>query len=336
MGLFDRWRRAGNDDPDEALKDSMARIFALHPHLRLASRAKARLAPAMRQARARLRDMVAALPGPRELSARTWAEDPYVHAFFATPHDVTLTVTRSPDLQACFDTAPAAGCVVAVMGLLMNERRTLGVALEGEVMRSDVPRTTVSFQDHRFRLCAPDLPALRDEIEARLLDQLAMQAMGRQAGERHRGERPGSEAALLAGRLGVLQRAAMGAEGMLGAGTAPDTAARQELESAFDENERALTGAALPGDRLERQFDMVVDVLTHADAHFEITTRRLRLDAMNVAVQPTERCAAADLDLQVARVPGDPPFERLFALVRVARADMLPSGYLLDRAEQFL
>ena len=336
MGIFGRWRRAGDDDPDQALNDSMARMFALHPHLRLATRARARLAPATRQARAYLRDMAAALPAPRGLAAGTWADDPYIHAFFATPHDVTLTVTRSPELRACFDAVPAARSVVAVMGLLMSERRTLGVALEGDVMRSDVPRTTVSFQDHRFRLCAPTLPELREEIEARLLDQLAMQALGHQAHDRHRGDRTGPETALLAGRLRMLKLAAVGAEGLLGEAAGPDETARRELEAEFAENERALAAAPLPGERLDWQLDMLVDVLSHADAYFHVTQRRLRLDAMNVVVQPTDRCAAVELELQYARVPGDPPFERLFALVQVQRADMLPSGYLLDRAEQFL
>lgn len=337
MGILDRWRRSGDDAPDAALTQSMARMIALNPNLGLASRWRERLAPSVRMARTYLHDVVAALPPPRDMDSRTWADDPYIHALFATPHDVTLTVTRSPEVRACFEQTPQTETVVAILGFAMTERHTLGAALEGDVMRSEVPRTTVSFHDYTLRLCAPALTPLCEEIEARLLDQLAMEAIRRVASERSQRDRLEQERVLLRTRLSVLRKGAAGAEGMLAVADTPDAGERARLEAELSANERALAELGLPGTEIDRQLDALADVLRHADAYFHILVRRLCLDAMNVvATTPEESSRACELQLQCARVPGDPPIERLFALVRVQRADLLPSTYLLDRAEQFL
>lgn len=334
MGILDRWRRSGEDAPDAVLKESMERVVALNPHLRFASRWEKRLAPAVREARTYLRDVVAALPGPREVGSRTWPDDPYVHALFATPEDVTLAVTRSLEVRACFDEAPLADSVVAIMGFEMTQRKTFGTALEGEVMRTEVPRTTVSFHDHVMRLCAPELNALRQEVEARLLDQLAMEAMARMALDQDERERLEQERALLRTRLAMLRRGSTGAQGMLVIPS--EEGSRAQLEADLADNERALAGLGLPGTVLDRQLDRLVDVLCHADAYFYILVHRLRLDAMNVVIEAPDDDSPPELLMQCARVPGNPPFERLFGLVRVERDDLMPSNYLLDRAEQFL
>jgi len=57
---------------------------------------------------------------------------------------------------------------------------------------------------------------------------------------------------------------------------------------------------------------------------------------MNIVVAEDAAEDAHTLDLVIARVPGNPPCERSFALVHVARADVPQPANLLEEAARLL
>jgi hypothetical protein len=89
--LLNRWRPGRDADGGDAhgepvrarVADAVDRIVALSPHLRMARRYEARLAPAVVTALRYADSIVAAIPPAREASAAAWSTDPYIHAFFA-------------------------------------------------------------------------------------------------------------------------------------------------------------------------------------------------------------------------------------------------------------
>jgi hypothetical protein len=52
---------------------------------------------------------------------------------------------------------------------------------------------------------------------------------------------------------------------------------------------------------------------------------------MNV-IQPAGVAAAHEIECYFARVPGNPPITRTFALVRFPRKELLPAGLRIDLA----
>jgi len=339
MGLIG-WMRERTTHADEHDKHAIAelaeRVTRLNPRLRLVSHYERQLRPALAQALTHVRTLVHDVPAPREASDHAWGIDPYIHAFFGTPHDVALTFSRSPELREFFGTSPATQTATAVLGMTMTERRTLGVALEGEVMRSDVPQTNISFSEHRITIIADSDAALRDEIVRRMFDQLALESLARFTSGKTRRDELDREQTLLLARLHLFERQGTGMRSVVGGDAPVNAAEATSLREQIATNEQALSELSATPGTLERQLECLHETLADAPARFSIAHRPLRLSATNVLLAPDSTTPASDLDLLTAHVPGDPPLVRAFTLVNFARGDMVSPRALLDEAERYL
>lgn len=336
MGFLGRLFHPGQDEADaRRIAETVERVMKLHPHLRLARRYEARLAPAAATALRYMDALAASLPAAREASAAAWARDPYIHAFFVAPGDVPRAISRSADLRAHFERCPDAPEAFAVLGMEMTERHTLGVGLEGGSVRRDVPQTTVSFSDHQVRLCGRSDAALRTEIVERLLDQLALEGLAHIGEDASRRDMLERERALLATRLQLLERQGAGIGAMLGSEAAPGSDELARLQEQVDENERNLAALGLREHALDRELEHVRAMFAEPARHLFVTTRRMRLDRMNVVAEGSG-AEGEDFEFHVARVPGTPPRTRGFAPIRFARADLLAARSMLDEAGRIL
>jgi hypothetical protein len=312
------------------------RIVDQSPHLRMARRCEARLEAAVASAIRYLDGVVAAIPPAREASAAAWALDPCIHAFFAAPTDIALALSRSADLRAFFDQNPALTEAYGVLGMALDEKRILGVALEGETMRRDVVRETVSFSDHQVRICGRTEAELREEIVRRLVDQLGIEGLTRYAADQSRRGALEQERALLKTRLLLLERQGVGVRAMVGGEAAAGAEETERLHQQMAENEAALADLGMRSEALDRELGQLCDVLSEPGAHLYVETRQYRLNKMNVVLEPGSSEAGDEIAFQVARIPGTPPQMRAFALVRFARAELMPATSLLDEAARLL
>jgi hypothetical protein len=333
-----RPKRQADGTPDEVrVADAVERIVALSPHLGMARRYEARLAPAVAGALRYVAGIVAAIPPAREASAAAWSSDPYIHAFFAAPDAIAPLLSRSPDLRAFFEENPALPEACAVLGMAMREKHVLGAALEGETLRRDVVQETVSFSDHQVRICGRSEPELREEIVRRLVVQLGLQGMTRYAAQRTQRGLLERERALLQTRLQLLKRKGLGVGAMVGGER--EAAGAEELarvQEAILDNEQALQRLGLRSDALDRELAEVCAVLADPAAHLFVRTRRCVLNKMNVVQPPGVRDGGDEVVFQVAQVPTVPPQERAFTLVRFARRDLRSPAGLLDEAARLL
>ena len=339
MGFLKRLGRANDAVPvqdRERVGESIERVMALHPQLQLARHYRKRLAPALCTSLAYLRGVVDAVPAAREASAAAWALDPYVHAYFAAPDEVAATLSRSADLRAWFDSNGDLPEAYAVLGMELTERHILGARQEGGNLRRDVPQTTLSFSDHQVRICGRNDADLRSEIVARLLDQLALEGLARTAEDKSRRSALEKERALLRTRLQLLERQGRGIRSVIGGDVAQDLAELERLAAQVDENARNLASLGLREDALDRELEHVRDVFAHPERHLSVSTRRLRLDRMNVVVEGEGAQEGEELAFRIARMPTLPPRMRAFSLIRFARRDLLPAKNVFEEAEQLL
>ena len=341
MGFLNRLGRANDAvaaQDRERVGESIERVMALHPQLGLARHCRKRLTPALRTSLAYLRELVDAVPAPREASAAAWAVDPYVHAWFAAPDDVAATLSRAAELRAFFDNENNSPLTeaCAVLGMEMTDRHVLGVRQEGDTMRRDVPQTTVSFSDHQVRMCGRDEAELRKGIVARLLDQLALEGLARTAADKTRRTALERERALLKTRLQLLERQGRGIRGLIGGDVAQDLAELERLAAQVEENAQNLAALGLREEALDRELEHVCTVFAHPERHLTVSTRRLRLNRMNVVVEGAHAQDGEELEFRIASVPTVPPRIRAFSLIRFARASMLPQRNMFDEAEQQL
>lgn len=339
--LFGGSKEAAGAPADPRIPQMVARVLEMHTRLRLAPRCEARLAAAMAPALEHISALVAGVPRAHQANAAAWSADPYMRAYFAAADDIPQVLARSRRLHAFFDEAPGAATAFAVMGMAMNERRTLGVAQVGDQTRADVPQTTLGFTDHHIRLCGADEDGLRDEVTRRMIEQLAIEALAKVAADTTLREDLEQERALLATRLRLLERQGAGLRGVVGSGSdddAPDPGDLARVRAEAEENEERLKALGPRSEVLSRQLDTLCDAFARATELLQVSTVTRRLDRMNVVVENGvgDEAGSRVLEFRQARVPGDPPQLRVLAILQVARADVPQGVNLLDHAERML
>lgn len=334
MGISKWLRRNGNASTDphdaEQVREAVERVVTLNPRLEMTQRCRERLAPAIAVSLRYATDLVASLPEPRDAGARDWVSDFYLRAFFAKPEEMAMRVSRSEDLRAFFEQNADSQHAYALLGMAMYERHVLGVALEGEVLRRDVAQTTICFDDHRVRICGLTESNLRREIVQRVMDQLALAGLAKLARDRRDTLEHGRT--LLKARMLLLQREGTGLRSACGGGAPVAQEELAQLQAKIEENSQRLSELRIPTDTLERQLDGVCEVLTEPNKHVYLTKKRIRLDRMNVVQSSDSMRAAEELEIHVAHIPSSQPQVRAIALIRFARAELLPGRLLLDEA----
>lgn len=102
--------------------------------------------------------LVAALPGPIEINRRAFAIDPLVHAFFSTALDIDEMLGRSQTLRDFLANPefPAGEHFHALFAARRREKRVMGLALQGEMLRREVPQDLLYFSSHTLTAVAAD------------------------------------------------------------------------------------------------------------------------------------------------------------------------------------
>lgn len=336
MGILSRLfgRADASDAHDEQqLAEMVQRVIKLSPRLRLAPRCEPRLEAAIGKSLEYLGGLVASISVVREASPAAWATDPAIHAFFGSAEDVSLAFSRSTRLRALFRRNAGLQQACAVLGMALEERHSLGVAQVGETTLHDVQQTTLSFSDHQVKICASDEIELKEEIVRRMVDQLALEGLARMASDDTRREDLEKERALLVTRLRLLEHQGTGMRSVVGSGAGPDPGARARLRKEMEENDRDLAALGSRSETLDRQLEHICEVFAAPVPLLQVSRRQVHLSRMNVVV---EAGAGEPVEFGVARMPGDPPRERAFTIVRFSHAHMQAPRSGLADAERLL
>lgn len=341
MGILDWWHGRSRDGTDAANDGAVLELVerivdTTNPRLRFVWHYQQRLAPVVASAMAYLVEILMSVPAARAASAAGWSSDPYLRAFFATPDDLVRAFSRSADLRAWFEQNPLVEVAYGVLGMEMNERRILGLALENGAVRQDVEQTTVSFGDYRVRICGGSEAELRQEIEGRMVNELALAGLAQAEADQTQRTLMEQERALLLTRKQILERQGGGLRAAVGGDEPADQAELGRLQAQLEENTRNLAKLGMGAQALEGELDRVVEALADARQQLQVSTRVLRLDRMNVVQAGDDALAGEKFEFQTVRIPGHPPRTRAFVLVCVPRADLLPGGLQFDEAARLL
>lgn len=340
MGLLGWLRRESDASGGAAVAPSLLAeatdiaVRLTNPHLTLVRRYRQRLGPAVATSIHFLRDQIPLLPASHEATRAAWSSDPTIHALFATADDLPIIFSRSNELRDFFNKNPALQEAHAVLGMQMTQQKVMGMALEGEVVRRDVPQTTVCFSDHRIRFFGATELELRRVVGTRVFEQLALIALARISDAQKRVKDLKLNRQLLKTRLKVLGREGVGLSGL--ASNAPSRHRLSKLQSRLEENERELNGIETGADVLDRELEILCEVLASPGESIRFSAPRLRLTPMNVLVEGDAAGQGREIDAGLLRIAADPPIERAFALVRFPRAELLRGGMRFDEAARLL
>ncbi len=115
--------------------------------------------------------LIAKVPGPVEIDADSWSKDPLVNALFATVDQFNDFFFRSKWLREFFEKSGAEHCF-ALLTMNHEEKTVFATDQEGEILKRNVPKTAVNFDDHRLVAPMPSMEETKRELAKRTVSVL--------------------------------------------------------------------------------------------------------------------------------------------------------------------
>lgn len=168
--LRDRMRRK-----DALVLEAIENVIdGTEPRIRLVPGYRRQLQHAVAGALAYVDTLVAQIPASIEFSKQAFGSDPRVNAFFASVGEMQQLFSASAALRECIDEAAACGrpACCALVCMRMAEKNRLGVELDGEMLKRDVPQTVVNFSEHKLLAPAITEQQVRQGLRRCMFDAL--------------------------------------------------------------------------------------------------------------------------------------------------------------------
>ena len=160
---------------DPALAQALDRVAELvDPVLRMAPNFEKKLAFPLQHALGYCDGLVAALPGPIEINRQAFANDPLVHALFATAEDIDQMLGRSQAVRD-FLAEPCSwesDHFYALFAARREHKKQLGMEQQGDVIQNDVPQLVVYFSGQTLVEPCCQLGLTHDKLRCKALESL--------------------------------------------------------------------------------------------------------------------------------------------------------------------
>jgi hypothetical protein len=269
MGLFGRLlggaRMVITPELAQAIERAVDRV---EPRLKQAGGYPERYAGPVAHALAYARQLAEAIPGPVPINRQAYASDPLVHAMFASAEEVRSAICASQAMHEFRRDHPDAGEVYALICMRRRAKAMLGIEMDGEVLRRDVPQEAVFFTDHTLADPGRTETEARERMAQGMFDSLLVHVAWRvQARQREKLELDRQRDELRA-RL-----------------RAAEPAQRREWEARLNEN-LARLGAVTAALDLRRYADDFDAVLLAPEKHVYLDRTAMVLDGMGVLREP--------------------------------------------------
>jgi len=176
---FTEWWRQRRAAKQEAARKEKALHEALEAfvdmaghHIRAVGGYAKKLRPAIATALEYINGLVATIPGPLEISPRAWGMDPAVNALFVKQDDLAPLFTRMGEAKKFFARKRPAE-TYALLTMDRAERTVFAAEMQGAIMKRDIPRTSVTFSNHRLIALGESEEETRAELKTRCFGVLA-------------------------------------------------------------------------------------------------------------------------------------------------------------------
>jgi hypothetical protein len=297
-------------------------VDAVSARLRAIGRYKRALREPLAVTLRHIDEMVERVPGKLLCCRSSFVTDPRVNAFFASPQHLQEVFSRSEEVRGLFAAERTAKECWALLCVRKEERKRLGMALVGDAVQKEVAQTAVNFSGHQVvspGACEADAKrALKCCIFKGLLEHVRRTA----SNARMRTSELRSRLRTLRGRLSDVHRRPH-AEGTVDALVGEIALLEKELAT---QDPRLTT--------IDDHLDLVAQMLANPSEFLSATPCVMRLSRFGIKIEEGSDEPGYSLDLSEIRVASREP--RIGALVRFPRAELLPRGNFLRKADLFL
>lgn len=253
--------------------------------------------------------LIAALPDIIDINRGAFALDPLVHAFFAVPQEIEEMFARSQILRDVLTDPNSVGVghFHAMFAARRREKQVMGLALQGEVLRQDVPQTLLYFSSHTLTAVAADLQTTRAMLNAAAFDSLLKSFFAR--ADAIRLERQG-----LQGERDM-QRARL--RGLQGSAETSVIAEHQGILAGQELGIRNLTESLEPA----RLVDALATFLNEPERALRLESVAVQVDRNGVMADKVGSCAGDETTLYFPELVGRDRRRYVVMLARIPRAE---------------
>jgi hypothetical protein len=291
------------------------------PAIRKVARYRHQLQKPVENALDHIQGLISLIPGPFSLSAGHWDKDPLIHALFVSPDEIRSLLHNCAELKSFFQKS-GTDTAVALLTATRKERTVFGTALEGEIVRRDVPQVAVEFYDHRVVAPVATEEQNRRELVQRGLNALATYALEEIMQIKSIREDLTAQRHMLAVQLKIPQTRKRGLESLLTGGTQSQADAIQ-AEQVLAEIDKQLMelepGAGMPQDFLRK----LENVLTSPGNFLTGETIGMRLNWMGVRLNEGSAEEGREITLSELEIPGR--LKRVALLAKIFANECLSS-----------
>ncbi len=277
QSIFGDAEKRGGEYPDHLVQAAIERaVDGTDPRIRLLPGYTKALRKPMLTAIDHVVALVAALPEPLPAGPQQLAEQPALAALFYSPDRLRDILGQSNRLLEYLETGSALRPIHTLMLADCHRKRGFGAAMVGEMLVQDEPRTTVTFENHRFiDPCDSREEALR-HLRRRAFDYLLTIALRRIIARRTRRTELAEQRRLLQCKLDIMQR---GGSGFGGQEHGED---RESLQAQLDAIEPELAALGPDDAVLKSNLRLLADVLADARQQLWLVDTELHLNHLNV------------------------------------------------------
>ena len=263
--------------PPSLLKKVTERaIDGTDPRLRIVSGYAKTLKNPVIHAAGYIIDMIDSLPAPVLANRASLAADPALAALFYSSERMDQIIGRDPGMKEFRAGNPLApGPVSALLVANRKEKHSFGYGeVNGQTLK-DVPRTTLSFDQHLLVAVAADEAETRFMLKRRAFDQLLSVALMHLTERKEERDSLTGRKALLHSKLNIIQR---------GGSFSHHTGAsdKSKLQESLEEIEKKLAQIGTSGDVLGDNLATIVEVLSKAESHLWLEDKPVCLDKLYV------------------------------------------------------
>jgi hypothetical protein len=231
--------------PEKLLEEAMERaIEGVDARLRGLSGYRKRLRPSLIKAIDHVVDLIDQMPPAIDASRERYSQDPYLAATFSSAVALQRYFSNERAIHEYLDNlkGPRPGHIIGLLLMERSEKKVFTVDIQGEILRRDVPQTTISFTGHRLLDPTGSEEETRKQLRRRAFDhliELALQDIINSQSERLDLEQ---QYTLLRRKLSTLEAEGWGLEE--GGSTSSDHADAQikldEIEALFTNSQHKL------------------------------------------------------------------------------------------------
>jgi len=264
-----------------------------------------------------LQQAIGRIPGPRPFSPAYWDQDPLLQALFVDAEEMQALLTKNRRLKSFF-TQMQTNQAHALLTAIKKERTIFGTAVEGAIVRRDVPQTAVEFHDHRIIDPSATAEETRRALIDRALDTLVSQILEPVLQLRSRLDELKEHQRILAIQLKIQQTRMQGLD-VLNPETAPTEPAAPSVHPVLSGLDRQIRELAAESDSSEEYLRQLKAVLNAPQQALTVTPIGMRLNWMGVKQDGAS--GDGERDIRLAEVEFQNHLKRVAVFVRIARRD---------------